>query len=335
MIKGIVEYELETSSLNELSKILDDIMCGKDKIDCLEFLDKCRIYAQELPRALREVFYDFQLREDNYILSIKGHNINSDDYFPTPSSMLIKNEELADRNEVLHLLYSSLLGEPFGWKSIQHGCIINEVFPIQENFNKVVSSGGAHDLGLHTEDAFSPYFGEFLGLMCVKNTYETPTWFSFIDDVRVPEKYKNVLFQERFNIMNNPAHHISSIEEKSAILFGDFESPYIRANFNFIDKQVDSSDQEAKNALNYLNNKLVEHSFEYPLKKGEYIYINNLKVVHGKKKYVPQYDGNDRWMKRIYITESLKKSRSKRLYSNGRVIYPDNYSKELSEKHTY
>ncbi len=322
-------FALEDSQIAEIGQLLDEIMGGRDSIELLPFLELAHIFAQELPRSIRKAFYEFKTFEDTGILIVKNNLIDENRFGLTPPALPMKDVELLQREEVLHILYCSLLGEPFGWSSIQRGNVINEVFAVKENATLNVSSGSKLYLGLHTEDAFDDNYGEFLGLMCIRNTYKTPTQFSYIEEAELPELVKKTLFEKRFKIASNPAHHIRKIEKKSAILSGDYNSPYLRVNFNFIENQAEG-DAEAEYALRELLRIMEENSFAISLEKGDYVYIDNLKVAHGRKPFTPMFDGKDRWMKRVYITSSLKKSRVLRNGALGRTIYPQNNDLESS-----
>jgi len=41
------------------------------------------------------------------------------------------------------------------------------------------------------------------------------------------------------------------------------------------------------------------------LEKGDLVIINNRRAIHGRSAFTPRYDGKDRWLQRVYITNSL------------------------------
>jgi alpha-ketoglutarate-dependent taurine dioxygenase len=56
------------------------------------------------------------------------------------------------------------------------------------------------------------------------------------------------------------------------------------------------------------------------LQPGDIYFIDNFRAVHGRKPFKANYDGNDRWLKRINITRDLRKSRTYRSNPTSRII---------------
>lgn len=57
------------------------------------------------------------------------------------------------------------------------------------------------------------------------------------------------------------------------------------------------------------------------LNPGDIAFIDNYRVVHGRKPFQARFDGTDRWLRRLNITRDLRKSRHARLTAESRVIY--------------
>jgi hypothetical protein len=218
----------------------------------------------------------------------------------------------------LHALYCSLVGEPFAWSSIQNGNIINEVIPIAENADRPMSSGSTNLFDLHTEDAFHPLAGEYLGLFCLRNPAKTPTLIACIDDVTLSDASKRVLSEPRFVIGANVAHDLAASDHRVSVLFGATAHPYLRINTN-VEPRL-SHDPEALDADRELTNQLRTHAVAFALEPGDCFILDNLKAAHGRPPYRPEYSGSDRWIKRIYITMDLRKSRHLRTIPESRVI---------------
>jgi alpha-ketoglutarate-dependent taurine dioxygenase len=56
------------------------------------------------------------------------------------------------------------------------------------------------------------------------------------------------------------------------------------------------------------------------LDQGDCVVINNHRAVHGRLPFTAHYDGNDRWLKRINVTNDLRKSRAMRASNEARCI---------------
>jgi alpha-ketoglutarate-dependent taurine dioxygenase len=100
------------------------------------------------------------------------------------------------------------------------------------------------------------------------------------------------------------------------MLFGDRESPYIRLDPYF----TTPLDDEAGAALNALAKIVDDNLQEVALQPGDCIFIDNYRVVHGRKSFKARYDGTDRWLKRINLTRDLRKSHGSRSGCEMRVM---------------
>jgi hypothetical protein len=136
---------------------------------------------------------------------------------------------------------------------------------------------------------------------------------------------KDVLFDNRFAIHPDESHlsknnttnrdtglfaGIDNMQENPdyvAVLFGDSDRPYMRADPYFM--SVSPGDQEAQDALDVLVKGMDEIMFDFRLEAGDFCFLDNFRVVHGRKPFTARHDGTDRWLKRINIACDLRKSR--------------------------
>jgi L-asparagine oxygenase len=319
----IRQIELTLKEEEQINELLDEICYPDQSVDAAHFLSEAHTFAQELPRRIRREIYEFTLYESSLGLCVKNNPIRGAmEIGPTPDHIPSPDEKLrATREEILHMLYASLLGEVFAWSSIQNGNIVNEVIPLKENEEKPMSSGSANLFGFHTEDAFHECAGDYFGLMCLRNPTRTPTLISWFDASDLDENTKIILGEPRFIVGANIAHNVSKSIKRLPILFGDFERPYFRINLNS-DAGLDADD-EAQLALDELTNILNRNAIQLSLEQGDCLYLDNFRAVHGRSSYKPNYDGNDRWLKRLYISSYLRKSRNLRTCPEGRVILID------------
>jgi len=228
--------------------------------------------------------------------------------------------ERADRHDVLHIFLASLLGEPFGWSSIQNGYVINDVMPVREHENIVASSGYGVDFDLHTEDAFHQWAGDYLGLMCRRNVDEVPTRLAGFEASELSERTRAVLAQPRFKIGANVAQAVPKVERLSPILFGNLDYPYFRINLNQTSAAPD--DDEAKAALDQLVEILRSNVTMVTFLAGDYWYIDNLRVAHGRDRFEPRFNGVDRWLRRLYISSAYRYTAGFRETPGARLLQP-------------
>ena len=311
-----------------------------------DFLDNARIFAHELPRRLRILLNNFKLTEQPYggfVLS--GYPIDDARIGKTPAhwNLRIPNAPGLEE-EFLLIMLGALLGEPFAFATQQDGHIIHDVLPIKEHENEQLGSGCKQTLEWHTEDAFHPYRADYVVLMCLRNSQRVATTFASIDRVCLSSAHIDILFEERFVIRPDNSHLMknnsalkaltpskdnvfsafSRIEqmherpEKIAILFADRQAPYLRIDPYFMDPPA--GDNMAQEALDHLIRALDDTLIDVVLQPGDFLFLDNYRAVHGRRPFCANYDGEDRWLKRINVTTDLRKSRGAQLSGRFRVL---------------
>lgn len=220
----------------------------------------------------------------------------------------------------MHLLFANLLGEPFGWTSIQNGYIINDVMPVEQHKNLIASSGSAVTFDLHTEDAFHPCAGNYLGLMCLRNPTAVATALAVAPPEAIPSSMLNALFEPRFFVGTNVQQRVSAVSQPSSVLWGNRSFPYLRINMNAT--RAIPGDAEAEVALQTLVQCLKSHTESVFFQAGDFWYIDNYRVAHGRGPFEPAFNGADRWLRRLYISSSFKRSSAFRSAPTSRVLDP-------------
>ncbi|MFD2614575.1 guanitoxin biosynthesis L-enduracididine beta-hydroxylase GntD [Paenibacillus gansuensis] len=342
----VYQIVLKEKELLEIDMLLDELQDKYNSIEDPDFLDLVTVYAQELPRSLRIYLNNFRMKElAGGICVISGFSIGSLPH--TPSHWKDKQyPSLTIREDIFFTLCASLLGDFIGWATQQDGYILHDVLPIKGHEKDQIGSGSEVLLTWHTEDAFHPYRTDYLGLMCLKNPDDVETTYAKIDDIKVSDHYKSILFQNRFAIKPDESHlkknRLNSIRdlgvsksflesiydrnekmnvnpEKTAVLFGHPDSPYLRLDPYYMD--LEDEDNEAMEALHSIIQNIEGAMKSLVLKPGDIAFIDNYKVVHGRKPFKARYDGNDRWLKRLNITRDLRKSRDSRVAANNRILF--------------
>jgi Fe(II)/alpha-ketoglutarate-dependent arginine beta-hydroxylase len=310
------------------------------------FLKEAQVYAHELPRRIRAAMNDFRLGEPNHaICSFTGFPIDEERIGTTPVHWKLKQPRSPVlEEEILLILLGSLLGECIGWATQQDGHIVHDIFPIQGHEGEQLGSGSEQLLWWHTEDAFHPYRGDYIGMMCLRNPDQVATTFCPVCDLdqHLTAEQLRLLCEPHYTIRPDESHlkknkselreedeplaasyhHIESMNqapEKIAVFHGDSKAPYIRIDPYFMDPV--ENHQEAQAALDALIALIDRRLEEQVLGQGELCFIDNFRAVHGRKPFRARYDGKDRWLKRINITRDLRKSRPVRESAESRVIF--------------
>ncbi|MBP1861573.1 TauD/TfdA family dioxygenase [Rhizobium herbae] len=297
--------------------LVETIQKSNESLLPLDFAVRAALYAGSLPFPVREFFAEFRTSEKDPAIIVRGNPQFEEK--PTPPQILPDlNSERLSADEILHLLYGSLLGDAFTWRTIQFGNLINNVLPIKGNEALPISSGSKNLFDLHTEDAFHENAGEYFGLYCLRNDERASTILSFIDDIDIAAEHLPLLFSPSFRIAPNIAHSV--VEEKvlQGILFGSKSQPYIKANLNYL--EGGTTDHEHADALAALVWQLNEVKQDVILERGDALYIDNYRTLHGRAPYEAKYDGTGRWLKRIYISGSIRRSRKLRAEARSRIV---------------
>lgn len=312
------------------------------------FLREADVWSHELPRRVRAALREFRLTEPKSgLLVVSGYPIDEEKIGPTPRHWKIKdpaNDTVEE--EMLLVLLGSLLGDPIAWSTQQDGRLVHDIFPIKGHEHEQLGSGSEELLTWHTEDAFHPYRGDYLGLMCLRNPDRVPTTYASLERVRLTGEQVRLLAEPHYTIRPDESHlaknrgsqngrspeeeallqrayakieQMWSSPEKIAVLSGGMDSPYLRLDPYFMDPVRDN--EEAQAALDALVRELDAAIEDQVLGPGDFIFIDNFKAVHGRKPFRARYDGTDRWLKRVNISRDLRKSRDVRLTPDSRVIH--------------
>jgi len=342
-------YRLELSGkeIGPIQSLLNKIVEQHHSVEDPGFLRNASIYAHELPSSLRVFLNDFRLLEPSGACIISGYPIDNVKIGRTPEHWNMKaGDSPALHEEIFFVLCGSLLGEVFGWSTQQDGYVLHDVLPIKGHENKQISSGSEQKIWWHTEDAFHPYKGDYIGLMCLRNPDRVATTFASVDMLKLDPKHVKVLFEPRYIIRPDESHlgkarpdaqsyagsangllkaaqqriqEMNSNPERVPVMFGDPKSPYLCLDPYFMD--FSELDPEAKCALEALIKTIDANLTDIVLQPGDCCFIDNYRAVHGRNPFKARFDGYDRWLKRLNITKDLRKSRSFRPSSVSRVLF--------------
>lgn len=327
--------DLNATEKQAMDDLLDVVENDFRQLEQDEALRRAGVVAHRLPERIRLYLNAFRLGELSGVLRICGYGIDQERIGRTPAHWRTRpSPSPANREELMLILCGSLLGDPFGWATQQDGRLIHDVLPIQGHENEQLGSSSESLLTWHTEDAFHPLRGDFLGFSCLRNPYAAATTVGYVDQLDLPEEMVRVLRQERFVIHPDEAHtaknnsaagaEFAAIEEMQrnpdpvAVLFGDPDRPFCRADPYFM--AVPEGDAEAAEALAMFEKTMDAVMFDVKLEAGEFAFIDNHRVVHGRKPFRARHDGTDRWLKRINITRDLMKSTAERRGGGVRAI---------------
>lgn len=338
----MLRLSLQESEIDSIQGLIAEIVAGIDSVEDEGLQSNAEVYAHELPRRVRKHLAEFKLHEPaGAICMISGYPIDQAKVGPTPGHWKNKNgKSSVIEEEVLLVLFGSLLGECIGWATQQDGYVVHDILPIKGHEAEQMGSGSEQTLVWHVEDAFHPYRGDYLGMLCLRNPDGVATTYATVGDLPLIGEQLDLLFEPHYTIRPDESHlqknsanpsrvegeladsygHIERMNtepEKIAVLSGDRRSPYVQIDPYFMDRVENERAQEALDALIRV---LDSRIGDLVLRSGDFCFFDNCKSVHGRKPFKARFDGTDRWMKRINVTRDLRKSRTARHEAGSRII---------------
>jgi Fe(II)/alpha-ketoglutarate-dependent arginine beta-hydroxylase len=334
---------INTEENTALRSFLDELVQRFDSVEDPGFLSEAAVLAHELPLRLRQKVSEFRLAEPKTALCIlSDYAVDQERAGSTPTHWRHRvTPSPTLREELLLVLFGSLLGDPIAWGTQQNGYLVHDISPIQGHEQEQLGSGSEQPLWWHTEDAFHPFRGDYIGMMCLRNPDRVATTFASLENLDLGSEEFRPLFEPRFTIRPDESHlkknragaapsdafleasyrrieKMNESPEKISVLEGPSDSPYIRLDPYFMDPV---GDVEAQQALDRFIKAIDQKLEDLVLLSGDFCFIDNFKAVHGRRPFRARFDGNDRWIKRINITRDLRKSRIARREASSRVIF--------------
>ncbi|WP_434599531.1 guanitoxin biosynthesis L-enduracididine beta-hydroxylase GntD [Streptomyces sp. A5-4] len=326
----------EARQVSELTLRLSERYVAADDERLLQDLP---LLTDGLPERIRRFLRAFSLDQAQGFCSVSGHLVDNERISRTPGHW--KDEQRVHHElpeEIMILLYGSLLGEPFGWATQQDGHLVNDVFPIRQYESELLGTGSKTPLTLHTEDAFHPYRADYIILSSLRNPDSVPVTVAEADFSALPDNVLDILFQSRFHIVPDKSHlpennTVHSEEDRLVfeniarlinglglvpVLTGSRSHPLLC--FDATHMSAPEEDPEAARALAAAERLLQANLTDCPLEAGSCVFMNNHQVVHSRSAFEARYDGTDRWLKRVNVTHDLRKSRAMRRSVGSRLI---------------
>ncbi|ATE54999.1 guanitoxin biosynthesis L-enduracididine beta-hydroxylase GntD [Actinosynnema pretiosum] len=289
--------------------------------------------AHRLPARLVDQLRDLRLAESASALVIRGLPVDDAEIGPTPLDWRgLDGQTRTAPQEAYLVLVAGLLGDIFGWTTLQDGRLIHDVVPMPSQKGEQ-SGHGTVNLEWHTEDGFHPCRCDYLLLLGLRNHDRVPTTLASVDQVELDPAHRAALWQPRFLIrpdnehlnrardIDGASHTVQAIAdapEPSAVLFGHPDQPYLRVDPAFMSALP--GDREAAEALDAVVSALDAALTEVVVDAGDLLVVDNYKAVHGRCAFQARYDGTDRWLKKAVVTRDLRKSRALRSAPHHRIL---------------
>ena len=312
-VNHINVFSLNREEKKTIATLVDEIFNGHSFVT--EDIFKNNIFdniIEKLPKRLIEVFSIYNNSNQYLALRIEGNPFTCSNLQFTPNKY--KETDTAhyiNKGEVLHWIYSKLLGLPYSLEHQQKGAICNRIIPIKSHENIYNHSGGSSNtFDFHTEDAFLENKPDYISLYCIRNYEKAYTNLSYVKKQQLKKSTLDLLLKEKF--LMKPNHHyyhsISKTEKglMSKVISLNNDSQYLNLCINFNMINYDEFSEENRNALLELKNIVDRNKIEIILNTGDAIYIKNSIALHSRTSYTPQYGNYSRWLCRIITTKRIE-----------------------------
>lgn len=208
------------------------------------------------------------------------------------------------------LLYAAkVLGELFAFDAEQEGALYQDVRPRPGSEDVASSASHAQVLALHSEVAFHPVSPDFILLLCVRQSDPpAPTMISDARDAAMKLRpHDQSALRRPLYAFRAPASFSMGDDyfPPQPIVTGPPDAPHVRINLN--PGHTRTSDSDGARALTALSERLHTGAFPVTLAPGDLLVINNKAAAHGRPPFARAADGQDRWLRRVYIKRDLWK----------------------------
>jgi L-asparagine oxygenase len=290
----------------------------------------------QLPQPLQDALRQFRERTYAGALLIRGLPIVAD--LPaTPTEPFIQTGLRSIGTEPLLFSITSSLGHPYSYRQWEAGLLVHNKYPIREH--AAVQYGSNSVLfRMHTETPFRDFSPDYVCLLCLRGDPEDCAE-TYICDIRcaimtLPESAAQALSMPMYAFeTDNP------YLTKDGVGYTMPRPIVLERNGRVIYEYVDdlsALSKGAQDALELLRKAVRSATREIRLRAGELLVLDNCHIVHGRSSYRPKYDGKDRWLQRLLVSNKLSQIE---LMSNSYLIsdscisgYSNQYRKVLEDQ---
>ena len=265
--------------------------------DPAEFVRQARHAAMLLPASLRELLDDFAVLGDGGLL-LTGLMVGPLPPTPaSPMSALTRNTLMAKQCAAIMSSICYLAG----FQGESGGAPIQAVVPVKADQFEQMSTGSLNELDPHTEQAFSDFRPDYIGLGGLRGDRHAHTYLlsartlvehlprSIVQLLREPQFYTGV---DASFIRGGASPHVRG---PMPVLNGPLDDPV----FRFDGELMFSPSRNHQHALQAVTAVYRQHRSSVTLGPGDLLIVDNSRGIHGRSPYHPQYDTGDRWLCRV------------------------------------
>jgi L-asparagine oxygenase len=310
-LRDVFSLELTRDERSALHTLVERVAGAAALVDDAGWQARARALSCHLPIRLLEAIRNF--RHDpgaDGILTIGNLPLDPATLPPTPT-VADSVERLTTVPATLATLLGQQLGEVVAYRDEKRGALVQNVVPVAALATSQ-SNGGSVALELHTENAFHPHRPDYVGLLCVRPAHldQVGTQVAAVRRALplLDPASRTLLHEPRFSTAAPPSFASAGTALPQAVLSGNADDPDICVDFH----ATTPLDQPAARALARLRDALTEVRADLVLRPGDMVFVDNRLVVHGRVGFTPRYDGQDRWLHRVFVHLDNRRTRASR-----------------------
>jgi L-asparagine oxygenase len=255
-----------------------------------------RLRLDKIPENLKKLACSFGNKVGSAgVLLVHGLPIPPD-LTPTPA---VPYSEIgtATGTECLLLGIGMLVGEVIGLKAWRGGHRVHNVYPLRADAETMKASGSVR-MAMHSELAFRPGAPDALALLCLRaGTLPPSTAFCDLRPLwdRLDAITQSHLMEPAFGFPRGIAGSAVLVEPKPIVTSreGGLRFQY--------DNGLGGATPKHEEALWFFRDGIEETAAQTTLAPGDLVVIDNLHMVHGRTRFSPRYEGDDRWLQRCLM----------------------------------
>lgn len=230
---------------------------------------------------------------------------------PTPLGGQTTDVVTNPLGEFLMVTFSLALGFPISFRDQRSGSLMHDVYPTRKNAKQVSSQSSSVSLGFHTEMFFHPTPPDFLILHCLRAdpAGKAATSIASLDDIksRLTTWEIDALTAPMF-AMDLARLHGTYKHEGRPIRHDDprpvipvIDEHGVGVQLRFEPELTTALGQEALQAMEAADKAAEAVAVSGKLEAGGMLLIDNRKAVHSRSPFMANFDGRDRWLRRMMV----------------------------------
>lgn len=263
-----------------------------------------------------EIIRRFALGEaaDGAVL-FKALLVDQDEMGTTPEGWQLEfqNEDRDPATEATLLAFAAAAGEVYSFARQHAGAQIQNVAPVKGHEYDAVGTGSRGLLDWHSEDAFDGAHPQYVALFCIRGDVNADTALAPMDRIEISAEDEAILRQPRFMHGIDKASGGNGKPEdgvRGPAIYGENGDRFVGIDMDCA--AAVAGDDEAATALAHFHDAADKAGMYVNLAAGDLLLFDNRRVMHARTSFEPRYDGTDRWLQRVIITNDLGRSDGRR-----------------------